>query len=112
MKEILFLVLLPLASFSQTFVRTIYSEAIEIPKETKVVRWDRDYTKVVAVVHTQNTKAIHCKDRYSIRKSKKGLVDVIDMPNLRKETYINGHLLKDKVELVILTNKNTLIFKS
>lgn len=105
--------LLPLASFSQTFVKTITNtDAIEIPKQSKVVRWDRDYTKVVAVVHTKNTKAIHCKDRYSIRKSKKGLVDVIDMPNLRKETYINGHLLKDKVELVILTNKNTLIFKS
>jgi hypothetical protein len=112
MIKILLLMLLPLASFSQTFVKTIITEAIEIPKETKVVRWDKDYTKVVAVVHTQNKKAVHCKDRYSIRTSKKGMVDIIDLPNLRKKTYINGKLLIDKVELLVLTNKETLIFKN
>jgi uncharacterized protein YxeA len=110
---LLILMLLPLASIGQTFVKTITNtDAIEIPKETKVVRWDKDYTKVVAVVHTKNTKAVHCKDRYSISTSKKGMVDVIDMPNLRKQTYINGHLLKDHVELIILTGKQTLIFKT
>lgn len=113
MIKILLLMLLPLASFSQTFVKTITNtDAIKIPQNCKVVRWDKDYTKVVAVVHTKNTKAVHCKDRYSIRTSKKGMVDVIDMPNLKKKTFINGHLLKDKVELVILTNKETLIFKT
>ncbi len=109
---LLILMLLPLASIGQTFVKTIYSDAIELPQNCTVVRWDKDYTKVVAVVHTKNTKAVHCKDRYSISTSKKGMVDVIDMPNLRKQTYINGHLLKDHVELIILTNKNTLIFKT
>ena len=113
MKGILILMLLPLASIGQTFTKTIINtDAIEIPKQSKVVRWDKDYTKIVAVVKRQNTKTIHCKDRYSISTLKKGMVDVIDMPNLRKQTYINGHLLKDHVELIILTNKNTLIFKS
>jgi hypothetical protein len=112
MKLLVLLLLFPLLGFTQEkYFKTLASvDAIELPSNTKVLRWDKSYTKIVAIVHTKNTKAKLCKGRYEIECKKKGMVDVIDMPNLKKSTYINGKLLIDKVELVVLTNKQTLIF--
>ena len=107
----LLLLLFPLAMFSQEkYFKTIKSDALQLPANSKVVRWDKSYTKVVAIVHTKNQKASLCKNRYTIECKKKGLIDVIEMPGLKQQTYINGKLLIDKVELVVLTNKQTLIF--
>lgn len=110
--KLLALLLFPLAMFSQEkYFKTLAStSALELPSNTKVVRWDKSYTKVVAIVHTKNQKAKFCKGRYEIVAKKKGMVDVIDMPGLKKHIYINGNLLVDRVELVVLTSKETLIF--
>ena len=69
MKKVLALLLFPLAMFSQEkYIKTIASvDALELPAKvvaiTKVLRWDKSYTKVVAIVHTKNQKASLCKNR-------------------------------------------------
>ena len=91
----------------QTFVKNTDAEALLVPKETLVYKWNKPYTQIVATI-TKNQKQI-IKLRYQIELEKRGGIHILTMPNMRKKVWINGVELKDSVQLEVYSSK--LIFK-